>query len=136
VRDGFLKSCQELKNEQWQEVCIFAKNCEDLSDAEAREFFESSFDIRPVYAEGDATQGLITGYYEPLLKGSWDRSEELRYPLYGVPKDLLIIDLGRPYLQLQNLGLHGKLVGNKVMPYYDRGQLDDDQDLLQGTEIL
>ena len=27
-------------------------------------------------------------------------------------------------------------MGNKVVPYYDRAQLDDDQDLLQGTEIL
>ena len=136
VWDGFLKSCQKLKHEQWLGVCILAKSRGDLSDAEAREFFESNFDARPVYAENGETQGLITGYYEPLLKGSWDQSEEFRYPLYGVPKDLLIIDLGRIYPQLKGLRLRGKLDGNKVVPYYDRAQLDDDQDLIQGTEIL
>ena len=136
VWDGFLKSCQKLKHEQWLGVCILAKSRGNLSDAEVREFFESNFEVRPVYAEGGETQGLITGYYEPLLKGSWDRSEEFRYPLYGVPKDLLIIDLGRIYPQLKDLRLRGKLDGNKVVPYYDRARLDDDQDLLQGTEIL
>jgi len=134
--DGFLKSCQKLRHDPWQGVCVLAKNSGDLNDAEAREFFEANFDVRPVYAEGGVTEGLITGYYEPLLKGSWERSEEFRYPLYGVPKDLLIVDLGRIYPQLKNLRLRGKLIGNKVVPYYDRAQLDDDQELLQGTEIL
>jgi len=134
--DGFLKSCQKLRHAPWQGVCVLAKSSGDLNDAEAREFFEANFDVRPVYAEGGVTEGLITGYYEPLLKGSWERSEEFRYPLYGVPKDLLIVDLGRIYPQLKNLRLRGKLIGNKVVPYYDRAQLDDDQDLLQGTEIL
>ncbi|MDH3222001.1 MAG: MltA domain-containing protein [Gammaproteobacteria bacterium] len=136
VWDGFLKSCQKLGHQQWREVCHLAENSGDLSDAEAREFFESNFEARPVYAEDGETRGLITGYYEPLLAGSWERSEEFRYPLYGVPKDLLIVDLGRVYPQLKNLRLRGKLVGNRVVPYYDRAQLDDDQDLLQGTEIL
>jgi len=134
--DGFLKSCQKLRQQQWQGVCVLAKSSDDLSDAETREFFESHFEVRPVYAKGGTTEGLITGYYEPLLKGSWERSEEFRYPLYGVPEDLLIVDLGSIYPQLKNLRLRGKLMGNKVVPYYDRGQLDDDQELLQGNEIL
>jgi len=134
--EGFLKSCQKLTHEQWQEVCHLAQKSQDLSDSEVREFFQSNFEVRPVYAEGGETEGLITGYYEPLLKGSWERSEEFRYPLYGVPKDLLIVDLGDIYPDLKNMRLRGKLDGNKVVPYYDRAQLDNDQDLLQGTEIL
>jgi len=133
---GFLKSCQKLTHQQWQKVCHLAQKSQDLSDSEVREFFQSNFEVRPVYAEGGETQGLITGYYEPLLHGSWERSEEFRYPLYGVPKDLLIVDLGGIYPALKNMRLRGKLEGNKVVPYYDRAQLDDDQDLLQGTEIL
>ena len=136
VWDGFLKSCQKLRHQQWQEVCHLARNSGNLSDAEVREFFESNFDVRPVYAEEGVTEGLITGYYEPLLKGSWERSEEFRYPLYGVPKDLLIVDLGGIYPGLKSMRLRGKLDGNRVVPYYDRAQLDGDQDLLQGTEIL
>ncbi|MCP4768932.1 MAG: transglycosylase [Gammaproteobacteria bacterium] len=133
---GFLKSCQKLAHEQWREVCDLAETSGDLGDSEAREFFESYFEVRPVYAQDGETQGLITGYYEPLLKGSWERSEEYQYPLYGVPADLLVVDLGAVYPQLKGMRLRGKLVGNKVVPYHDRAQLDDDQELLQGTEIL
>jgi len=134
--NGFLKSCQKLSRQQWQEVCDLAKISGDLSDSEARAFFESHFEVRPVYAKDGETQGLITGYYEPLLQGSWEQSEEYPYPLYGVPEDLLVVDLGAVYPQLKGMRLRGKLVGNKVVPYHDRAQLDDDQELLQGAEIL
>jgi membrane-bound lytic murein transglycosylase A len=133
---GFLKSCEKLDHQQWRAVCDLAENSGDLGDAEAREFFESHFEVRPIYAEGGETQGLITGYYEPLLKGSWERSEEYQYPLYGVPEDLLVVDLGAIYPQLKGMRLRGQLVGNKIVPYHDRAQLDDDQELLQGAEIL
>ena len=134
--DGFLKSCQKIGREQWREVCDLAKNSGELSDSEAREFFESHFEVRPVYAKDGETLGLITGYYEPLLKGNWERSEEYQYPLYGVPADLLVVDLGAVYPQLKGMRLRGKLVGNKVVPYHNRAQLDEDQELLQGAEIL
>jgi len=136
VWNGFLKSCQKLEQQQWQEVCLLANNSGDLSDTEARAFFESHFEVRPVFAEDGVVEGLITGYYEPLLQGSWEKSEAFQYPLYGVPEDLLVVDLGELYPQLKDMRLRGKLVGNKVVPYYDRAQLDDDLGLLQGTEIL
>ena len=136
VWQGFLKSCQKLKQEQWQEVCNLAQHSPDLNDAEARQFFETHFDVRPVYAEGGESQGLITGYYEPLLKGSWQRTDEFRYPLYGVPEDLLIVDLSAIYPELKSMRLRGKLKDNKIVPYYDRAQLDSDESLLQGAEIL
>jgi membrane-bound lytic murein transglycosylase A len=133
---GFLRSCEKLGHERWREVCALAEESGPLSDAEARAFFEAHFEVRPVYAEGGETEGLITGYYEPLLKGSLEPSDEYRYPLYGVPKDLLVVDLGSVYPQLNGLRLRGKLVGNKVVPYYDRAQLNDDPELLRGAEIL
>jgi len=133
---AFLKSCEKLRQPQWQEVCRLAEQSGEPSDAEVRAFFEAHFEARPVYAEGGETEGLITGYYEPLLKGSWQQGGEFQYPLYGVPNDLLVVDLGAVYPQLKGMRLRGKLVGNRVVPYYDRAQLDGDRDLLQGREIL
>ncbi len=133
---GFLQSCQKLKAARWRKVCDLAENHGELDDTEARAFFELHFEVRPVYAEAGATEGLITGYYEPLLQGSWERSDEYRYPLYGVPEDLLVVDLGSVYPQLKDLRLRGKLRGNRVVPYFDRGQLNEDPELLQGSEIL
>ena len=136
VWEGFLKSCQKLRHASWRDVCELAENRAAPSDIEAREFFETHFELRPIYAEGGETEGLITGYYEPLLRGSLEPSDEYRYPLYGVPEDLLIVDLGGIYPQLKNMRLRGKLVGNRVVPYYDRAQLTDNPDLLRGAEIL
>jgi len=133
---AFLKSCEKLRREPWRGVCELAAMNGDLGGAEARAFFETHFEVRPVYAEDEVTEGLITGYYEPLLMGSWEPSAEFRYPLYGVPEDLLVVDLGDVYPQLKNMRLRGKLEGNRVIPYYDRAQLDDDPGLLQGREIL
>jgi membrane-bound lytic murein transglycosylase A len=136
VWDGFLRSCEKLAHVRWREVCELAQNSGPLSDAEARAFFEAHFEVRPVYAAGGETEGLITGYYEPLLKGSREPTDEFRHPLYGVPQDLLIVDLGGVYPQLKGLRLRGKLVGNKVVPYYDRAQLHHNPELLRGAEIL
>ncbi len=133
---GFLKSCHKLRHEAWRGVCELAEANAELSDAEVRDFFETHFEVRPVYAEDGETEGLITGYYEPLLKGSWEPSEEYRYPLYGVPEDLLVVDLGDVYPQLKHLRLRGKLDGNRVIPYHARAQLEGDPALLRGREIL
>ncbi len=39
--------------------------------------------------KGDDGKGrvLFTGYYEPVLDGSWKRTEKYRYPLYRFPKE-------------------------------------------------
>ena len=50
--------------------------------------------------------GTITGYYEPLLRGSRKQSSQYRFPVLGVPDDLLIVDLGEVYPEIKNLRLH------------------------------
>ena len=133
---GFLNSCEKLRGESWREVCDLAWASGNLDDAGARAFFESHFELRPVFADDGETQGLITGYYEPLLRGSWQQSEEFPYPLYGVPEDLLVVDLATLYPRLNGMRLRGKLVGNRILPYHDRAQLDADPELIRGAEIL
>ena len=136
VWDGFLAGCQKLKQPDWREVCSLAENADVPDGAQAKRFFETHFEVRPIFAEKGRTEGLITGYYEPLLHGSLQQSEKYRYPLYGVPGSLLTIDLADQYPQLKDMRLRGKLEGNRVVPFYDRGQLDEDQQLLAGDELL
>ncbi|MDX1698624.1 MAG: MltA domain-containing protein, partial [Thiohalobacterales bacterium] len=136
VWEGFLEGCPKLTQREWGEVCSLAEEAGTPNGTQAREFFETHFEVRPIYAEQGRSEGLITGYYEPLLHGSWDKTEKYRYPLYGVPESLLTIELGDQYPQLKDMRLRGKLEGNKVVPYYDRAQLDDDQQILAGYELL
>jgi membrane-bound lytic murein transglycosylase A len=69
-----------------------------------------------------AMKGLITGYYEPLLRGSRERVEPFTTPLYRRPDDLLIVDLAALYPELKGKRVRGRLDGNKVVPFYSRAQ--------------
>ena len=37
---------------------------------------------------------LFTGYYEPVLRGGSVKKGNYRYPVYGMPDDLQVVDLG------------------------------------------
>lgn len=89
-----------------------------------------------VFNPDGSPEGLITGYYEPKLAGSRVRTERFRYPLFGVPDDLLTIDMGETYPQLKGLRLRGRLQGKRVIPYYDRAGIEAGNALLQGHELV
>lgn len=68
----------------WKDVCRKALAITQVDDMQARLFFEQYF--VPVRAlNGDDSNALFTGYYEPLLKGSKERKRPYVYPIYGVP---------------------------------------------------
>ncbi|HJW52790.1 MAG TPA: murein transglycosylase A [Burkholderiaceae bacterium] len=141
---AFMQSCRALgKRDAWREVCSRAENVDGRSAASVRSFFASGFDAYRVLArrvEGDREldtrdSGLMTGYYEPLLRGSRARSERFATPVYRVPEDLLVIDLGSVHPEVANLRLRGKLQGRRVVPYPSRGEITG-TNLLAGQELL
>jgi membrane-bound lytic murein transglycosylase A len=71
----------------WQRACTAADAMEAPTEAGARQFFEGFFAPYKVETE-QHSQGLITGYYEPILRGSKVRKPPFTVPVYGVPKDL------------------------------------------------
>jgi membrane-bound lytic murein transglycosylase A len=79
--------------------------------------------------------GLITGYYEPVLKGARKRGGAHQTPLYAVPDDLVTVELGDLFPALKGERIRGRLQGRRVTPYPDRAQLVDGK-LLSGREIV
>ncbi len=77
-----------------------------------------------VRAADGADTGLITGYYEPLLRGSRTRGGAYQTPLFKVPDDLITIDLASVYPELKSMRLRGRLVGKKVVPYASRADIE------------
>jgi membrane-bound lytic murein transglycosylase A len=67
---------------------------------------------------------LFTGYYVPLLKGSRAPSQRYRYPVYGLPEDRLVIDLGLFKDKYKGELIVGRVEKNAVVPYYDRQAID------------
>jgi membrane-bound lytic murein transglycosylase A len=71
----------------WQRACNAASNLGQPDDAAARQFFETYFAPYKVETESQP-EGLITGYYEPILNGSKTKKAPYLTPVYGVPRDL------------------------------------------------
>lgn len=123
--EPFLTGCRALsKQEAWRAVCSAAGGIRNPDREEARRFFESNFTPFQLMQPDGGQEGLITGYYEPLLKGSRTRSSRYRYPLYGVPDDLLVIDLADAYPELKGMRLRGRVDGRRVVPYYSREEIE------------
>lgn len=135
--DAFLRSCAVLRNQPlWQETCSQADTMRGQDSATLRQFFESRFVPHQVLNSDGSGDGLITGYYEPLLKGSRKQSKRYRFPLYTTPDELLVVDLGEVYPELKNMRLRGRLQGRKVVPYYSRAEIERNPAPLQGKELL
>lgn len=134
---AFLQSCTALRwREQWQASCQEAAELKDSSPQAAREFFEKNFTPHQVRQADGSAIGTMTGYYVPDLKGSRYPSSEYPYPLYGRPDDLLTIDLSDVYPDLGNYRLRGRLDGHRVIPYWDRGEIDSFDRPLAGQELF
>lgn len=133
---AFLASCQVLvKQADWQEPCNIGRDINSTDSRAVRNFFESFFVPYQVFNQDGTNTGLVTGYYEPLLRGARKRGGRYQTPLYGVPDDLLTIDLASVYPQLKGMRLRGRAVGNKVVPYWPRAELEKTH-ALAGKELL
>ena len=75
------------------------------------------FDQKPVH-------GLFTGYYMPLLQGSLKRTEKYNIPLYGLPSNLVTINLKLFDPKLMNRTMVGRLKGNRVVSFYTRAEIN------------
>ncbi len=131
------KGCVRLaKKPDWQTICTNARSLGEPGDEEAKQFFETHFTPHMLRGEKGTTRGMITGYYEPLLHGAMQADERYRYPLYKSPEDMLIVDLGSLYPALKGKRIRGRVVGNKVLPYYSRAQIEGEEMPLSGQELL
>jgi membrane-bound lytic murein transglycosylase A len=136
---AFLKSCRSLRfRADWTQPCTAAQAVDGNSTSAVRAYFDRYFEPFAVVKLTGALRedtGLITGYYEPLLKGARTPSSQFSAPLYAPPPDLLTIDLTSLYPELKGKRLRGRLEGNRVVPYYSRAELET-AGLLRGREIV
>lgn len=101
---------------------VLAWLAEEPSPVELASRLESTFDVAVNVADGRSRM-LVTGYYEPLIAGSLQRSDEYSVPVYGPPPDLFRIDLGDFGDQWAGKKVTGLLSGQRLLPYPDRREI-------------
>ena len=126
---ALLNSCRKMpaRDARWLALCADAALFPDPDDETARAFFETRFVAHEMAGNNGAADGLITGYYEPLLHGSLVKTGRFRHPLYGRPDDLVTVELGELYPEIKGKRLRGRLTGQRVVPYYSRAEIGNGQ---------
>ncbi|MFN2646459.1 MAG: murein transglycosylase A [Burkholderiales bacterium] len=116
-------------------ACASATTVEPWDEAAARRFFESYFVPYAILSSEAGDSGLITGYYEPIVRGSRTRSDVYRFPIYGIPDDLLVVDLAPVAPETRSVRLRGRLDGRRVVPYYSRAEIEARGEALRAPVI-
>jgi len=79
-------NCQAMKRRtDWSRVCSAGLMVDAGDPIAMRVFFEDNFTPYRVVKDDGTDSGLITGYYEPLLRGSRTRHGAYQTPLYRMP---------------------------------------------------
>lgn len=99
-----------------------------------RGWLATRFEAWPLRDAKGGTEGLVTGYYEPLMTGSRTRESASQAPLYARPADLLTIDLAGVEPRLAGLRLRGRVQGTRVVPYHNRAEIETARPLA-GNEL-
>ncbi len=132
--DAFRRSCGALAKKSASDemggtgyagtVGDWVEACNGLSGASgARAFFEKNFTPFAISVSGNPN-GLFTGYYEPELRASRTKHGTYQTPAYGLPPDLISIDLGQFRDALKGEHIAGRIVGHKLVPYAARADID------------
>ena len=112
----------------WRPACDAAPA---WRDGDAATFFARYFETVRV---GDGHL-FATGYYEPVMDGSRDPQLDYDVPVYRVPDDMVEADLGKFAPDLQGRKIKGRVQNGKLVPYPDRGQIEDGALKGRGLEI-
>jgi membrane-bound lytic murein transglycosylase A len=118
---AFVAGCPRL-SDALARICAAAPA--PFDEVAARGFFEARFTAYAVVSSLGAESNLITGYFEPIIEGSRAPSALHRHPIYGLPDDLVVVDLAAVSPELRNLRLRGRLDGRRVVPYYSRAEIE------------
>ncbi len=72
----------------WEAICVAARGFTPASDADARAWLQARLRPYRVESHEGATDGLATGYFEPLVAAQRQPRAGFRVPLHALPDDL------------------------------------------------
>lgn len=122
VLEGILskENISAEKRPYYEEMADIARSLlSGLDSPDFERFISENFEF---YRAGEGGSVLFTGYYTPLLHGSREKTERYQYPVYGVPDDLIYVDLERFG---KNGKIKGTVRGRQLVPYYRREEIEN-----------
>lgn len=101
------------------------------------ETIRSRFDVYRAQSAQPDKPPLVTGYFEPILDGRLKPDPLFQYPLYGLPPDLVTVDLSLFNPSKYTEGIVGRVQDTKLLPYYTREEIDGQKRLKDsGSQLV
>jgi membrane-bound lytic murein transglycosylase A len=118
-----------------RDPCRVARSLELSDGVKAKAFFEENFLPLRISRLGEG-EGFVTGYYEPVIEGSRTENEIYNIPVYRRPSNLFVRGYNQASPSLPNKGaVYRKIGRRKLVPYYDRAEIEDGKIEGRGLEI-
>jgi membrane-bound lytic murein transglycosylase A len=119
-----------------RDPCRIARALDIVDGAGARAFFEQHFRPLRISRLGEG-EGFVTGYYEPIIDGSRTQTDLYTVPVYRRPSNLFVRGARQSSAGLPNKGEVFRKIGRrKLVPYYDRAEIEDGAIAGRGLEIV
>lgn len=104
----------------------------------------TAYRVTAVTGDRRSEHGLFTGYYEADLRGASAPGGSFRYPIYGLPRNLVSVDVrefvGGAVPQGAPASLVGRVVagarGLQMKPYFTREEIDRDGLIAADADVL
>ncbi len=107
---------------------------EVITPSAAKAFFEAHF--APFRVVHDGAEGLLTGYYEPVLAGSRTPQGPYRIPIYRRPPDLVNLVREEERGALADAPTHARKTASGIEPYATRADIENGALAGQDLEFL
>lgn len=139
---AWMQSCSTLINKPvWKNACSAASQLNEQTakkpdSNQVQSYFKQYFSVYKTSNADGSDTGMITGYYEPMLKGSRTKSAQFPNPLFAPPADMITVELDSLFPELKFKRVRGRLVGNKLVPYYNRAEIETEASPLKGREFI
>jgi len=104
-----------------------------LDDEAARQFFETWFVPFSVRSDNRPT-GFVTGFYEPVVDASPNRTERYRFPVLSRPDDLVDVDDANRPVGMDPYLAFGRMSEDGIVEYFDRASIEEGA--LAGRELV
>ena len=102
--------------------------CIDLNSVNNKQQFikwlKNNFDVYLIQNDNGNKYGKFTGYFEAEITGSLIKTDKYKYPIYGLPKNIIFLNKEDWPNKNIDFNLVGMLKNNKFIPYYKRDEID------------
>ncbi|NQY42404.1 MAG: murein transglycosylase A [Legionellales bacterium] len=119
-----------------KKICKRFLSSKTSSAPELKKFIQTNFAPYKVVSN---IRSLFTGYYAPIIQGSFIKTSRYKFPVYTKPDDLVIVpDLNVfiPEKAFFKRRIAGRIQDGKLIPYFTRKEIENGAIKNKNLEIL